>query len=98
MEALDVSGTASAGAPVIITMYADISRDLPAAFLNTWTIQPGSDGRYAIRTPIAGDFFKGTIITVRADTAGGGSASASWIVDRPSDWVPVTDSVPSDHR
>jgi len=95
-HALDVSGTAAAGSPVTVTVYAAISSDLPAAFLNTWTIQPGADGHYDLRAPVAGDFFKGTIITVRAESAGS-AASATWIVDRPSSqWIPAADDVP-DH-
>jgi hypothetical protein len=94
-HALNVSGTAPSGTPVTITVYAAFSRDLPVAFLNTWTTQTGSDGRYSIRAPIAGDFFKGTIITVRADSADGSSTTVQWIVDRPSSqWIPAADDVP----
>lgn len=98
VEALDVSGTGSSRSPVNITMYADISKDVPVAFLNTWTVQTGSDGRYAIVAPIASDYFRGTIITVRVDSPDGSSASATWTVDGPgSQQIPAADDM-SDHN
>ncbi len=96
-QALEVYGTAPSGTPLTITVFAAFSWDLPAALLNTWSIQSGSDGRFAIRAPIAGDSFSGTIVTVRAQAPSGADAIASWTVDRPSSqWIPAGDEVP-DH-
>jgi hypothetical protein len=95
-EALDVSGTAASGTVVDVALYATISGDLPIVFLKRLTAVADASGHYALTAPIAGDFFRGTIITVQVLGSDGGSASGSWFVDAPtSTIIPNADVVPN---
>jgi hypothetical protein len=96
-ESLDVSGTAVSGTAVDIALYATYSKDLPMVFLNRFTAVADARGHYAVVAPIAGDFFRGTIITVQVLGQNGSSASGTWTVDAPTSIsIPSTDVVP-DH-
>ncbi|HLI97180.1 MAG TPA: hypothetical protein VKT72_14015 [Candidatus Baltobacteraceae bacterium] len=95
-EAVDVSGTAVSGTSVDIALYATISKDLPMVFLNRFSAVADANGHYALVAPIAGDYFRGTIITVQVLGSNGGSASDTWTVDAPtSTSIPSADVVPN---
>jgi hypothetical protein len=95
-ESLDVSGTAASGSAVDVALYATISKDLPVVFLNRITALADANGHYAVIAPIAGDFLRGTIITVQVSAQNGASASDTWTVDAPtSTIVPAGDTVPN---
>lgn len=92
-ETLSVSGTAPKYAPVTISLYGTISRDLPTVFLTSHSTVAGSDGRYALTVPIDPDYFRGTLITVKAAVPNGNFASAKYVVGAPNpDAVTPADS------
>jgi hypothetical protein len=94
-EALDVSGTTASGTAVDIALYATISKDLPVVFLNRFSALADASGHYAVVAPIAGDYFRHTIITVQVLDQHGGTASDTWSVDAPtSTTIPSADVVP----
>lgn len=76
-ETLSVFGSAPPNAPVRISLYGQISRDLPTMLLNTSSTVASAEGKYAITMPIAPDYFRGSIITVNAALTEGGPASTT---------------------
>ncbi|MDE2571780.1 MAG: hypothetical protein KGM44_04555 [bacterium] len=83
-EALDVFGSAPPNAPVRLSLSAQISRDLPTIPLSSTTAEVGPNGKFSIQVPIAPNFSRGSVITVRAATAAGEVASATYVVDSPN--------------
>jgi hypothetical protein len=67
-EMVSVAGKAPAMAPVTLTIFATISKDLPDVFINRRDILTDSSGHYSAMVPIAPDFWRGTILTVTASS------------------------------
>jgi hypothetical protein len=67
-EMVAVTGKAPAMAPVTLTLFATISRDLPDIFINRRDILTDSSGHFSAMVPIAPDFWRGTILTVTASS------------------------------
>jgi hypothetical protein len=89
-EAIDVSGTAPAGAPVTITLLAVVSSDLPTIVVSRHDIVTDVDGRYEATIPVASAYERGTILRVVATSAPGvASASAQLVEEAPNAGVTV---------
>jgi hypothetical protein len=67
-EAISVTGKAPAMAPVTLTLFATISKDLPDVFVNRRDVLTDSSGHFSAQMPIAPDFWRGTILTVTASS------------------------------
>jgi hypothetical protein len=67
-EMVSVSGKAPAMAPVTLTFFATISKDLPDVFVNRRDILTDSSGHFSALVPIAPDYWRGTILTVMASS------------------------------
>jgi hypothetical protein len=67
-EMVSVSGKAPAMAPVTLTLFATIAKDLPDVFINRRDILTDSSGHFSAMVPIAPDFWRGTILTVIASS------------------------------
>jgi hypothetical protein len=67
-EAISVSGKAPAMAPVTLTLFATVSKDLPDIFINRRDVLADSSGHYTAMVPIAPDFWRGTVLTVTASS------------------------------
>ncbi len=94
-ESLAVSGTAPRNTVVTISLYGQISRDIPTVFLNTQSTVASSEGKYAKAVPIDPDYFRGTLITVKVAVPNGNVASATYVVGAPNPDanLPTADSV-----
>lgn len=80
-EALLVTGEAPPTAPVMITLFATLSSELPNVLLSRHTLTVGPDGKFAAIVPIAPDYMRDTFIHVLAtSTPGVTSASAQLLV------------------
>jgi hypothetical protein len=80
-EALLVSGEAPPAAPVMITLFATLSSDIPNVLLSRHTLTAGPDGKFQAIVPIAPDYMRDTFIHVLAtSTPGVTSASAQLLV------------------
>lgn len=89
-EALLISGQAPPGAPVMITLLATLSSDLPNVLLSRHTLTAGPDGRFQAILPIAPDYMRDTFIHVLATSAPGvTSASAQLLVHQANAGVKV---------
>jgi hypothetical protein len=94
-EMVSVTGKAPAMAPVTLTLFATISRDLPDIFINRRDILTDSSGHFSAMVPIAPDFWRGTILTVTASSPDVTStATAKTIVVVPNPNVEV--ALPAD--
>ncbi len=65
-EALFVSGSGPESAPVTLTMLATVSRDIPDVILSRRDLITDRAGKFSVTIPIAPNFMRGTILTVRA--------------------------------
>ena len=93
-QAVYVSGRAPAGAPLVVTLYATISRDLPDVLLTRQFVSSDGSGAFASMVPIAPSFVYGSVITVVVTTPPPGpSASARYTVGAPNVTVPL-DNLP----
>jgi hypothetical protein len=89
-EAIDVSGTAPAGAPVTITLLAVVSSDVPTILVSRHDIVSDVNGRFGAVIPIASAFERGTILRVLAtSTSSVASAQAQLITGAPNAGVSV---------
>jgi hypothetical protein len=88
-EALTVSGHASAGTPVTITLLATISPDLPTVVVSRHDVQPDANGQFQAVIPTAPDYLRGSLLRVVATSAGSVPASATAIVGQPNAGVTV---------
>jgi hypothetical protein len=80
-EALLVTGEAPPAAPVMITLLATLSSDIPNVLLSRNTLTAGPDGKFQAIVPIAPDYMRDTFIHVLAtSTPGVTSASAQLLV------------------
>ena len=95
-EALVVSGQAPPSAPVMITLLATLSSELPNIVLSRHNLETGPDGRFQAIVPIASDFMRDSFIHVLATSSPGViSASAQLLVHLPNEGVKVpVDSFP----
>jgi hypothetical protein len=89
-EAIDVSGTAPAGAPVTITLLAVISTELPTIVVSRHDAVTDVSGRFEATIPVASAFERGTILRVVATSAPGvASASAELVEEAPNAGITV---------
>jgi hypothetical protein len=97
-EAITVSGTAPAMAPVVVVLHASFSRDLPNVYLNRRDVYADADGHFSTVVPIGPDYWRGSILTVTASSSSAtSSATAQTVVTLPNPGVVVpADDVP-DH-
>jgi hypothetical protein len=95
-EALIVSGQAPPSAPVMITLLATISSELPNIVLSRHNLETGPDGRFHAIVPIAPNYVRNSFIHVLATSSPGViSASAQLLVHPPNEGVNVpVDSFP----
>ncbi len=80
-EALLIAGQAPPTAPVMITLLATLSSDLPNVLLSRHLLTAGPDGKFQAILPIAPDYMRDTFIHVLATSSPGvTSASAQLLV------------------
>ncbi len=84
-EAIDVQGSAPAGAPVTITLLALVSYDVPTILVSRHDIVTDVNGRFGAVIPIASAYERGTVLKVLATSASGvASAQAQLITGAPN--------------
>jgi hypothetical protein len=88
-EALTVTGHASAGTPVTITLLATISPDLPTVVVSRHDVQPDANGQFQAVITTAPDYLRGSLLRVVATSAGSVPASATVILGAPNAGVTV---------
>ncbi|HEV3090504.1 MAG TPA: stalk domain-containing protein [Candidatus Cybelea sp.] len=89
-EALLITGQAPPSVPVMITLLATLSSDLPNVLLSRHNLTAGPDGKFQAIVPIAPDYLRDSIIHVLAtSTPGVISASAQLLVHAPNNGVKV---------
>jgi hypothetical protein len=80
-EALLVTGSAPPSAPVLITLLATLSSELPNILLSRHDLTAGPDGKFQAIVPIAPDYMRDSYIHVLAtSTPGVVSASTQLLV------------------
>ena len=96
-EALTVSGTAPAMAPVVVILHATFSRDLPNVYLNRRDVFADADGHFSTVVPIGPDYWRGSIITISASSSSAtAAANAQTVVTLPNPGVVLpADDVPN---
>jgi len=96
-EAITVTGTAPAMAPVVVVLHATISRDLPNIYLNRRDVYADADGHFSAVVPIGPDYWRGSILTVTASSSSAtASATAETVVTLPNPGVVVpADDMPN---
>ena len=99
-EAVVVEGQAPPAAPVTITLLATISSDIPTVLLTRRELRADSDGRFRAIMPIAADYVRGSILTVRATSVPNvASAETQLLVGAPNEGVSVpAEQLPPDAR
>jgi len=95
-EALLVTGTAPPEAPVMVTLLATLSSELPNVLLSRHVLTAGPDGKFQAIVPIAPDYMRDSLIHVLATSSPGViSASTQLLVHAPNAGVQVpTDAFP----
>jgi hypothetical protein len=89
-EALLITGQAPPSAPILITLLATLSSQLPNVLLSRNDTTAGPDGKFQAIVPIASDYWRDTFIHVLAtSTPGVISASAQLLVQEPNQGVKV---------
>ena len=89
-EALYVEGTAPPSAPVLLTLVATLSSELPNVLLSRHELTAGPDGKFQAIVPIAPNYMRNTFINVLATSVPGvTSASAQILVDAPNAGIKV---------
>lgn len=84
-EALLVTGEAPPTAPVMITLLATLSSEIPNVLLTRHDLTAGPDGKFQAIVPIAPDYTRNSFIHVLAtSTPGIASASAQLLVHEPN--------------
>ena len=96
-EAVTISGTAPAMAPVVLILHAQISRDLPNIFVNRRDVFADADGHFTAVVPIGPDFWRGSILIVSASSSSAtAAANAQTVVTLPNPGVVLpADDVPN---
>jgi hypothetical protein len=88
-EALLISGEAPPSAPVLITLLATLSYDLPNVLISRHTLTAAPDGKFQAIIP-TDDYTRGSFLHVLATSAPGVTpASAQILVDAPNPSVTV---------
>jgi hypothetical protein len=95
-EAVLVTGTAPPTAPVMVTLLATLSSELPNVLLSRHVLTAGPDGKFQAIVPIAPDYMRDSLIHVLATSSPGViSASTQLLVHAPNAGVQVpTDAFP----
>jgi len=89
-EAVLITGQAPPSAPVLITLLATLSSDLPNVLLSRNDLTAGPDGKFQAIVPIAPDYMRDTFVRVLATSVPGViSASAEIVVHAPNAGVKV---------
>ena len=84
-EALLITGQAPPSVPVMITLLATLSEQLPNVLLSRHVLTAGPDGKFQAIVPIAPDYMRDTFIHVLATSSPGvTSASAQLLVHEPN--------------
>jgi hypothetical protein len=84
-EALLVTGEAPPSIPVMITLLATLSPDIPNVLISRQTTEAGPDGKFQAIVPIGPDYMRDTFIRVLATSLPGvTSASAQLLVQAPN--------------
>jgi hypothetical protein len=97
-EAITVSGTAPAMAPVVVVLHASFSRDLPNVYLNRRDVYADADGHFSTVVPIGPDYWRGSILTVTASSSSATtSATAQTVVTLPNPGVVVPADADPNH-
>lgn len=96
-EAITVSGTAPAMAPVVVILHATFSRDLPSVYLNRRDVYADADGHFSAVVPIGPDYWRGSILTISASSSSAtAAATVQTIVTLPNPGVVLpADDVPN---
>jgi hypothetical protein len=79
-EALLVTGTAPPGAPVMITLLATLSSEVPNVLLSRHDLTAGSDGKFQAIVPIAPDYMRESFINVLATSLPGIASAKSQLL------------------
>jgi hypothetical protein len=89
-EAVLITGTAPAGAPVLITLLGTISSDIPNVLISRHDLTAGLDGKFQAVLPIGPDYYRNTFLRVLA-TSGPNvtSASAQILIGAPNNGANV---------
>lgn len=89
-EAVDVQGTAPAGAPVTITLLALVSSDVPTILVSRHDVVSDVNGRFGAVIPIASAYERGTVLRILATSITGvASAQAELTTGAPNAGVTV---------
>lgn len=89
-EALLVTGQAPPLAPIMITLLATLSSDVPNVVLSRHNLTAEADGKFQAIVPIAPDFVRDSFIHVLATSSPGViSASAQLLVHEPNAGIKV---------
>lgn len=89
-EALAVDGSAPPNAPVIITLLAIVSADIPTILVSRHELVTDVNGRYSGVIPVASAYERGTLLRVVATSvSGAGSASAQLVTSQPNAGIDV---------
>jgi hypothetical protein len=89
-EALLITGNAPPSIPVMITLLATFSSEVPNVLLSRQTITAGADGAFQAIVPIGPNYMRDTFIHVLATSLPGViSASAQLLVQEPNQGVNV---------
>jgi hypothetical protein len=89
-EALLITGSAPPSAPVLITLLATLSSDIPNVLVSRHDLTAGPDGKFQAIIPIGPDYVRNSYLHVLATSAPGvTSASAQILVDAPNAGVKV---------
>ncbi len=64
-EAVRITCAGPADAPITITLYATLSSDIPTVIVSRHDFTMSGSGSLATTIPIASDFIRGSILTVR---------------------------------
>jgi hypothetical protein len=89
-EAVLVTGLAPPSIPVMITLLATLSPELPNVLVSRQTTEAGPDGKFQAIVPIGPDYMRDTFIHVLATSLPGVvSASAQLLVKAPNEGLTI---------
>jgi hypothetical protein len=99
-DAVIVSGTGPANAPLTITFRADITRDLPRVVLSRTSTETDASGTYSVQISSAPLHMRNSLVLISATSVPGVTeAHTSFVLGQPSPKIahPV-DDLPRDYR
>lgn len=79
-EAVLVTGTAPPGVPVMITLLATLSSEIPNVLLSRHDLTAGDDGKFQAIVPIAPDYLRDSFINVLATSLPGVASAKSQLL------------------